>query len=66
MIWGTKGFRYLTFYVALFLIHSIWEQVPNTSLSLKYGVEKLLEETFRKGFFVWMHLYGDIGELSLH
>jgi hypothetical protein len=25
----TKGLRYLTFYVALFLIHSIWEQVPN-------------------------------------
>ena len=24
-----EGFWYLTFYVALFLIHSIWEQVPN-------------------------------------
>ena len=29
MIWRTKGFWYLTFYVALFLIHSIWEQVSN-------------------------------------
>jgi hypothetical protein len=25
-----EGHWYLTFYVALFLIHSIWEQVPNT------------------------------------
>jgi hypothetical protein len=25
-----EGLWYLTFYVALFLIHSIWEQVPNT------------------------------------
>jgi hypothetical protein len=25
-----EGHYYLTFYVALFLIHSIWEQVPNT------------------------------------
>ena len=25
-----EGRWYLTFYVALFLIHSIWEQVPNT------------------------------------
>jgi hypothetical protein len=24
-----EGLWYLTFYVALFLIHSIWEQVPN-------------------------------------
>jgi hypothetical protein len=29
MIRRTKGFWYLTFYVALFLIHSIWEQVSN-------------------------------------
>jgi hypothetical protein len=30
---GTKdeGLLYLTFYVALFLIHSIWEQVPNST-----------------------------------
>jgi hypothetical protein len=27
-----EGLWYLTFYVALFLIHSIWEQVPNTSV----------------------------------
>jgi hypothetical protein len=26
-----EGLWYLTFYVALFLIHSIWEQVPNMS-----------------------------------
>jgi hypothetical protein len=26
-----EGHYYLTFYVALFLIHSIWEQVPNNS-----------------------------------
>jgi hypothetical protein len=25
-----EGLWYLTFYVALFLIHSIWEQVPNS------------------------------------
>jgi hypothetical protein len=25
-----EGHWYLAFYVALFLIHSIWEQVPNT------------------------------------
>jgi hypothetical protein len=30
-----EGFWYLTFYVALFLIHSIWEQVPNT-VNLEY------------------------------
>jgi hypothetical protein len=33
--WGNnasanEGHYYLTFYVALFLIHSIWEQVPNS------------------------------------
>jgi hypothetical protein len=28
-----EGHQYLTFYVALFLIHSIWEQVPNTRYS---------------------------------
>jgi hypothetical protein len=33
MIWRTKGFWYLTFYVALFLIHSIWEQVSNSPLT---------------------------------
>jgi hypothetical protein len=26
-----EGHWYLTFYVALFLIHSIWEQVPNSN-----------------------------------
>jgi hypothetical protein len=28
-----EGLLYLTFYVALFLIHSIWEQVPNTYIA---------------------------------
>ena len=32
----TKGINHLTFFcVALFLIHSIWEQVPNTRVHLE-------------------------------
>jgi hypothetical protein len=31
-----EGLWYLTFYVALFLIHSIWEQVPNTHYNRSY------------------------------
>ena len=31
-----EGHWYLTFYVALFLIHSIWEQVPNIGAHLRW------------------------------
>ena len=31
-----EGLWYLTFYVALFLIHSIWEQVPNIGAHLRW------------------------------
>jgi hypothetical protein len=35
-----EGLWYLTFYVALFLIHSIWEQVSNTNKSVVPDVDK--------------------------
>jgi hypothetical protein len=31
-----EGHLYLTFYVALFLIHSIWEQVPNIHIEVDF------------------------------
>jgi hypothetical protein len=37
-----EGLWYLTFYVALFLIHSIWEQVPNRDYGYKLSKVPLL------------------------
>jgi hypothetical protein len=51
MIWRTKGFRYLTFYVALFLIHSIWEQVPNNHIIPS------ADELKRRAYCKWHNLF---------
>jgi hypothetical protein len=41
-----EGLWYLTFYVALFLIHSIWEQVPNN-----------YDTTSTRILFIWTRLF---------
>jgi hypothetical protein len=65
MIRRTKGFWYLTFYVALFLIHSIWEQVPNTNLAIESLVTDERESPERESV---RHHHGlraiDAGRLS--
>jgi hypothetical protein len=47
-----EGFWYLTFCVALFLIHSIWEQVPNS-----YHCIPLLMPLMQ--YDVWCHVYAN-------
>jgi hypothetical protein len=37
-----EGHWYLTFYVALFLIHSIWEQVPNNTYAMTCNLAMII------------------------
>jgi hypothetical protein len=65
MIWRTKGFLYLTFYVALFLIHSIWEQVSNISEKVTHQIMHIYPRVNFIKCIVWDQIEYAEGEVHL-